>query len=211
MDIVSMIMNQLGNKENVDSVAKRTNTDTSTVQKVAQMGMPMIMDGLNKRTSEDPQASEQLANNASRHAQDDTDNLNHLLQNTDEKEGNSLLNMAFGSNEQEVETRIAEKTGTDSSKVKSILSMLAPLALSMVAKRSSSSQSLTGSGVSQLLGGLTDGVKQQSSSSGYADILSSVLGKGQSTSHSNRSSQTSNEDSAIDKAKDALGNLFDKN
>ncbi len=140
MDIVSMIMNQLGNKENVDSVAKRTNTDTSTVQKVAQMGMPMIMDGLNKRTSEDPQASEQLANNASRHAQDDTDNLNHLLQNTDEKEGNSLLNMAFGSNEQEVETRIAEKTGTDSSKVKSILSMLAPLALSMVAKRSSSSQ-----------------------------------------------------------------------
>lgn len=208
MDIVSTIMNQLGNQNSVDSVAKRANTDTSTVQKIAQMGMPMIMEGLNKRTSEDPEASEELANSASRHANDDTDNLNSFLDKSDETEGNRLLNMAFGSNEQEVETRIAEKTGTDSSKVKSVLSMLAPLALSMLAKRSSSSQSLTGSGVSQLLGGLTDNVKQQSSSSGYADILSSVLGKGQTTSKT--SNQKNNDGSTMDKAKDALGNLFDK-
>jgi len=204
MDIVSMIMSQLGNQNSVDSVAKRANTDTSTVQKIAQMGLPMIMDGLNKRTSEDSKASEELASTASRHADDDTDNLNHLLQNTDENEGNRLLNMAFGSNEQEVEKRIAEKTGTDSSKVKSVLSMLAPLALSMMAKRSTNSQSLTGSGVSQLLGGLTDNVKQQSSSSGYGDILSSVLGG----SSDNKNSSGSN--SAVDKAKDALGDLFNK-
>lgn len=205
MDIVSMIMNQLGNKNSVDSVAKRANTDSSTVQKIAQMGLPMIMDGLNKRTSQDSKASEELANSASSHADDDTDDLNHLLENTDESEGNRLLDMAFGSNEQEVEKRVAEKTGTDSSKVKSVLSMLAPLALSMVAKRSSNSESLTGSGVSQLLGGLTDNVKQQSSSSGYGDILSSVLG-----GSSDEQETSGSEKNTVDKAKDALGDLFNK-
>jgi hypothetical protein len=51
---------------------------------------------------------------------------------------------------------------------------------------------------------LTDNVKQQSSSSGYGDILSSVLGG----SSDNKNSSGSN--SAVDKAKDALGDLFNK-
>lgn len=207
MDIVSTIMNQLGNQKNLESVAKRTNTDVSTVQKIAQMGLPMIMEGLNKRTSKDSQTSEELAEKASRHANDDTDHLTDFLEKSDESEGNRLLSMAFGSKEQEVEKQIAEKTGTDTSKVKAVLSMLAPLALSMLAKRSSSGDSLTGSGVSQLLGGLTDSVKQQSSSSGYGDILSSVLGKERSSSDPN---QSTDQNSTMDKAKDALGNLFEK-
>ena len=33
MDIVSMIMNQLGNNDTMSSVAKRANTDTSTVRR----------------------------------------------------------------------------------------------------------------------------------------------------------------------------------
>ncbi|GEK91469.1 DUF937 domain-containing protein [Alkalibacterium kapii] len=203
MDIVSMIMNQLGNKDTMSSVAKRANTDTSTVQKIAQMGLPMIMDGLNKQTTKDTKVSEELANSASRHADDNTDNLDHLLKNTDESEGNRLLDMAFGSKKESVEKKVAEKTGTETSKVKSVLSMLAPLALSMIAKRSSNSQSLTGSGVSQLLGGLTDNVKKQSSNSGYGDILSSVFGGSDDSSDSSDSGN-----STVDKAKDALGNLF---
>ncbi|SFB83043.1 protein of unknown function [Alkalibacterium subtropicum] len=199
MDIVSMIMNQLGNQDRLSSVAKRANTDTSTVQKIAQIGLPMIMDGLNKRTSEDAKASEELASTASRHADDDTDDLNHLLENTDKSEGNHLLDMAFGSSETEVEKRVAQKTGTDSSTVKSILSMLAPVALSMVAKHSSNSQSLTGSGVSQLLDGLTNSVKQQSSGSGYGEMLSSVLGD-----------SSDSQNNTVNKAKDALGDLFNK-
>lgn len=203
MDIVSMIMNQLGNNDTMSSVAKRANTDTSTVQKIAQMGLPMIMDGLNKQTSKDTKASEELASSASKHADDNTENLNHLLEKTDESEGNHLLDMAFGSKKQKVEEKIAEKTGAETSKVKSVLSMLALLALSMIAKRSSNSQSLTGSGVSQLLGGLTDNVKKQSSTSDYGDILSSVFGGSDNTSNT-----SDNGDNAVDKAKDVLGNIF---
>lgn len=208
MDIVSIIMNQLGNQDNLDSVARKTNTSTSTVQKIAQMGLPMIMDGLNKRTSQDSEASKELAEKASRHTNDDMDHLNNYLDKTDETEGNRLLDMAFGSDEQEVEKRIADKTGTETSKVKSVLTMLAPLALSMLAKRGSSGQGLSGSGVSQLLGGLTDGVKQQSQSSGYGDILSSVFGNEGSSTDGKK--QSSNENNTLDKAKDTIGKLFEK-
>ncbi|MDZ7834296.1 MAG: DUF937 domain-containing protein [Alkalibacterium sp.] len=110
-------------QSNVESVAKRTNTDTSTVQKIAQMGLPMIMEGLNDRTSKDPQASEELAASASKHTGDDTEHLDKLLDKSDKTEGNRLLDMAFGSNEEEVEKRIADKTGTESSKL-NVLSCL---------------------------------------------------------------------------------------
>lgn len=201
--IVSMIMKQIGNNDTMSSIAKRANTDTSTVQKIAQMGLPMIMDGLNRQTSKDTKTSEKLANSVSKHLDDNTENLNHLLKNTDESEGNRLLDMAFGSKKQKVEERVAEKTGTETSKVKSVLSMLAPLALSMIAKRSSNSQSLTGSGVSQLLDGLTENVKKQSSDAGYGDVLSSVLGDIDDSSDTSKDG-----DNAVDKAKDVLGNLF---
>ena len=63
--------------------------------------------------------------------------------------------------------------------------------------------SLTGSGVSQLLGGLTDNVKKQSSTSDYGDILSSGFGGSDNTSNT-----SDNGDDAVDKAKDVLGNIL---
>ncbi|WP_027107734.1 DUF937 domain-containing protein [Lacticigenium naphthae] len=203
MDIVSTIMNQLMNQDSLDPIAKKTQVNTTEVQKVAQMGLPMIMEGLNQRTNQDEKVSAELASSVSKHSDDDTDHLSNFFQQAEEREGNQLLDMAFGSNEQEVESRLSQKTGVESPKVKSILAMLAPLALSMLAKRSGSSNQMTGSGVSDLLGDLSGSVRKQSPSSDIGDILSSVLGG----STKKPSSQSNN---ALDNAKDALGSIFDK-
>lgn len=195
MDIISTVLGQLKNEDTLKNVGNRANAQPSEVQNIAQKGLPLIMEGLNQRTNQDKEASAQLASSISKHEQDDVNNLSGLLQQTDQNEGSSLLNLAFGNRQSDIENQLSKETGVASSKVSNILKMIAPIALSMLAKKKGSG-SLGSSGLSSLLSGFSQDMQSQSGF-GVQNILSSFLGGNDSKDK---------DDGPLDK----LGNLFNR-
>lgn len=180
MDIISTVMNQLKDNDTLKSVGSRANAQPNEVQSVAEKGLPLILEGLNQRTNQDEKTSSQLASAVEKHEGDEASNLSQLLQKTDHNEGSSLLNMAFGGNQKNMENQLAKETGVDSSKVSTILKTIAPIALTMLAKRKGAG-ALGAGGLSSLLGGMSQDMRSQTGFN-VQGMLSNILGGGNDTS-----------------------------
>ncbi|WP_028274679.1 DUF937 domain-containing protein [Atopococcus tabaci] len=174
MDIISTVLNQLTNQDNLKHVGTRANAQPSEVQKVAQKGLPLIMEGLNQRTAKDSDTSARLASSIEKHEKDDVANLPNLFQKSNPDEGGQLLDMAFGNQQRDVESQLSKDTGVEQSKVGTILKLIAPIALSMLAKKKGSG-SLGASGISSLLSGFSGDMQKQSGFNA-SSLISGFLG-----------------------------------
>lgn len=172
MDMTS-ILNTVLKGGATDGISKATGTDSSTVEKVIQAGLPVIIGQMAKNASTPEGASKLDTAVAKDHGSGALlDSLGSLFGGGDSNaDGDKILGHVLDSEQETANQKIANKTGVDAATVAKILSFLAPLVMAYLAKKKSS-DNLDAGGVSDVL-------NQQKTSSGnpLSDIATAMLDK----------------------------------
>lgn len=161
----------------VKSIAKRLNMKQSDVAKVLSEGIPALLSGMHDNASE--QAGEEALSRAvADHGKDDASDVSAFLKGADIKDGKKILGHILGGDQKALIKKIAGDTGVTKGKTTSILAIVAPLLLALLAKKKG--------GILNLLGGLLGLGGSSSQSSGAADAIN--LAGGSSSQSSSASS-----------------------
>lgn len=123
-----------GNNREQETLANRAGVDQSEFSKIASVGLPMILQRINRNTNEE---SGNDSFNAALKQHEDFDrysSINDLSANVDPQDGQKILDHIFG-NKDNVVNEISNKRGTSSQSVISVLSVLAPVVMKYFADR----------------------------------------------------------------------------
>lgn len=160
------------------AISKRTKVDQSDVANVLSAGVPILLTGMQRNAGTDSGAAS-LRGALADHAAADVSDPAAFLKTADLKDGKKILGHVLGDDEKSIISRVSKASGVTKGKTSSILSMIAPLLLSLLGGQ----QSQQGSGFNLLgmLGGLLGGgqqepAQQQSSGGGLLDSLGGLGG-----------------------------------
>lgn len=175
MDITELLEGGLSS-EMVKGIADKAGVSQESASSVIKAASPVLLGMLGKNASTEKGAASLLG------ALNDHDGsiFNHLssfLNSDDTADGMGILGHVLGNNQDQVVNHLSQKTGVSSANVSKIITMLAPIVLGYLGRKSRTQNVNTGGGLSDLLGGLLGG---GSSSSIGTDILGSLLGGGSS-------------------------------
>lgn len=172
MDILSLLVNQLSNQETLSHLGKAVNAEPTQVKKLAQVGLPTLLEALTRNASTEEGAAS-LNNALEQHQDENVDDVLGFLKGADTQDGAKILEHILGNKSSSVQTKLASNTGLDVSQVSSLLTQFAPLVLAYLGnQKKQSNVSLNGqSGVASGLGALLDG----SGSSNLMGIASKFL------------------------------------
>lgn len=154
MNIQDLIMKQLGNPEVLDQLGKTVGANPEQVQKVAQLGLPTLLEALN-RNAGTPQGAQALAGALEQHQDANVDDLQGFLQNVDTQDGAKILQHVLSGNSGRVQNNLARQTGLDGSQVSGLLQQFAPLLLGLLGNQKKE-QNLDAAGVAGLTSQLTN-------------------------------------------------------
>jgi len=125
MDISQLLNSDLG-KQIIGGIGNQTGTSEKEVTSVVSAAAPVLLGMLHKNASSEEGASG-IMGALNKHDGSILDNLSGFFGSGDStSDGNGILKHVLGDNRNSVENAISKKTGVDSSKVSSILAMLAP-------------------------------------------------------------------------------------
>ncbi|AHM56100.1 hypothetical protein EAL2_c08000 [Peptoclostridium acidaminophilum DSM 3953] len=172
MDIMELITSQLSNQEALKKLGKSVNANPSQVEQLTQIGMPVLLEALN-RNSNTPQGAEALASALDRHQDDNVDDLIGFLDNVDTSDGEKILQHVLSDKNDRVQSNLAKQTGMDASQVSGLLAQLAPLLLGALGNQKKA-QNLDAAGVSNLTSSLT-GMLGQSEKGGLLGLATQLL------------------------------------
>ncbi|MGO4938328.1 DUF937 domain-containing protein [Fundicoccus sp. Sow4_H7] len=135
-DNVGNLMNLFtsDNTREKETLANRAGVDQSEFSKIASLGLPMILQGINRNTN-DEAGNESF--NAALKQHEDVDrysSLEELSANVDKEDGNKILNHIFGNNDNVV-NGLSNNLGFSSQSINSVLSVLAPMVMKFFADR----------------------------------------------------------------------------
>ena len=153
MDL-SSILGTLLSTDSVKTVGKSANVDSSKVQEVMSLAMPLLLKGIDKQ-AKDTSTSGSLSEALSDHGKKDVSNVGSFLGNVDLEDGAKILGHLLGSNKDSVIKDISKKSGVDAATVLKLLSTYAPLLMTLVGKntaKAGKSGSSTSSAASDLVG-----------------------------------------------------------
>lgn len=187
MKVSGSLTKQLLSDDSVKTLSKNSGATNKQVEKVVSAALPILMQGM-KNNSKTKTGAESLLSALSSHAADDTSDISAFLKNADAKDGDKIVKHVLGGSKTDIEKALAKKSGASGTEVKSILSNLAPVLLSLLGSEAQSSNT-SSSGIGSLLGGLLGAEEEEEEDSGIdvGDIASLLLG-GSSNSNSNTSS-----------------------
>lgn len=173
MDISQLLNSDLG-KQIIGGIGNQTGTSEKEATSVVSAAAPVLLGMLHKNASSEEGANG-IMGALNKHDGSILDNLSGFFGSGDStSDGNGILKHVLGDNRNSVENAISKKTGVDSSKVSSILAMLAPIIMGYLGKQTKNAGGVqSGGGLGDLLGGLLGG---SGGSSMGGDILSSILG-----------------------------------
>lgn len=172
MDIMELITSQLSNPEALKKLGKSVNANPSQVEQLTQIGMPVLLEALN-RNSNTPQGAQALAGALDRHQDDNVDDLIGFLDNVDTADGEKILQHVLSDKNDRVQSNLAKQTGMDTSQVSGLLAQLAPLLLGALGNQKKA-QNLDAAGVSNLTSSLT-GMLGQSEKGGLLGLATQLL------------------------------------
>jgi len=172
MDIMELITSQLSNPEALKKLSKSVNADESQVEQLTQLGMPVLLEALNRNAST-PQGAAALADALDSHKDDNVSDLMGFFDNVDTTDGAKILQHVLSDKNDRVQNSLARQTGMDANQVAGLLSQLAPLLLGALGNQKKD-QNLDASGVSGLTSSLT-GMLGQSEKGGLLGLAMQML------------------------------------
>ena len=161
----------------VDQIAAQLGVDPDTARSAVDHALPALVSGM-QANAQDEAGAASLATALSQH---DNGLADALLGGST---GLDAVDTADGDNRDQVVSQLAGASGVGSGLMSKILPMLAPIVMSMIAKRifgGGAQQGSGGGGLGDVLGNVLGGGQQSSGGGGLGDVLGSVLGGGQSS------------------------------
>jgi len=178
MDLTSIVGSLLSG-ETVSAASSAAGAKEDTTAAVLQAALPYLMHGLTEQ-AKDEDKSDKVAQALSTHAQNDTSDLTSFLSNVDTEDGAKILNHLFGATDTDAAQKIAKKSGVSVGQATSILSVVAPLLMSLVGQHTQQQQqqqTSSGAGLAGVLGSLLLSGGLDLDGDGKKDQASDLIGK----------------------------------
>lgn len=171
MDINDLLNSDLG-KRVINDIGSQTGVSQAQTSSVVNAAAPVLMGMLQKNAGSE-QGAAGILSALNKHDGSILDNLSGFLGSGDFSDGDGILGHVLGGKRSAVENAISAQTGVSSSKVSTILAMLAPILMGFLGKQTRASGNITDStGLGGLLGEL---LGSSGGSSLGGGILSSIL------------------------------------
>ncbi|MBE6878177.1 MAG: DUF937 domain-containing protein [Ruminococcaceae bacterium] len=154
MDLTSVLMKSLLSDDSVKSLSKKTGSSKNEVTDVLTAALPMLIKGAGQQ-AEDESTAESFLNALTKHAENDTSDMDSFMDNVDMADGAKILAHLLGSDTESTTKKVSKKSGTSNDNTAQILTAAAPLLMSVLGqenKKSSKSGSKKAS--SDLVGAL---------------------------------------------------------
>ena len=178
MDVNSLLKQLQGG--GVQTLSKAAGADEAQVNAVLKDALPVLVGKMSDNASTKDGAAA-LSKALNEHKTGDVIDAAAFLKTADSADGQKILGHILGSDKDAATKALSKKSGLSSSKVSTILSLVAPLLLSQIGNSNTSGSS--GSGLGSLLGGMLGGGSSSSSGGGLgAALLGSLLGGSSSAS-----------------------------
>jgi len=191
MNLLDMLTGQLSDNNTLNQLGQPSGADTSQVQQLVQVGLPLLMQAMGKNSST-TEGAQELTAALDQHKDADVNDIPGFLNKVDTNDGAKIVQHVLGDENDQVQRNLAKKTGMDASQVSSILTMLAPLVMGYLGQQKKE-QNLDANGVS----GMLTNTLSQSSDSGMMNMATQLL-------------DADKDGSFIDDVGDMLGKLFKK-
>lgn len=171
MDFMSLIKDQLSNPDILAKLGNSVGADADQVSKVTQLGLPALLEGLN-RNAQTQDGAEALAAALDQHKDDPVSDLSGFLRNVDQNDGAKILSHVFGGKKEKVQNNLAKQTGLQSGQVSGLLTQLAPMLLGALGNQKKE-DNLDANGIAGLLPSLGSllGGSNSGGLSGIASLL----------------------------------------
>ena len=176
----------------ISTIAKTVGAEESNVKSAVGAALPALISGMQKNVSTESGASS-LAKALSDHSGDSTKNVASFLKNVDLSDGAKIVSHILGGSKTSTTNAIAKQSGLTSSKVSQILSMIAPLLLSLIGKKNTGGDS-SSAGLGSLLGGILGG---SSDLGGLASAAAGLFGGSSESSEKTSSKQSDNKEGGL--------------
>lgn len=177
MDLSSLLSGPMG-ETILSTISSQLGLDKNQAAGAAKVAIPAILSGLNKNAqSED--GAKSLDKALEKHDAGLLGNLIGMISGNSQdllKDGGGILSHVFGDKLGEVEKDVSKKSGLSMSQVGSLMSILAPIVMSFLAKEKNDSKGGSGD-LSSLIGGLLGGSTKKSSGGGLLGAVSGMLDK----------------------------------
>jgi len=171
INLFDLISQKLNDEDTSSELAKSVGTTPDKVQKVTQLGLPTLLQGLTRNASTQ-EGAESLNRALDQHKDENVDDVKSYLSNADRSGGQKILSHIFPENEERVEKNLATQTGLKKNQVSGILSQIAPLLLAALGNEKTKSN-VDSSGIA----GFLSNIASSSSNSGMMGEAADLLDK----------------------------------
>ncbi len=171
MDISQLLSGDLG-KQLISGISGQAGTSESETSSVISAAAPALLGMLQKNASS-TEGADGILGALSKHDGSILDNLSGFFgSGGDAADGDGILGHILGDKRGTMENALSNKTGVSSSKISTILAMLAPVIMGYLGRQTRNSGGMSNSSG---LGGLLGGLLGSQGASGGGNILSSLL------------------------------------
>ena len=169
--LTEMLTQQLAGTA-ISQISSKIGADPSTTGKAVQIAVPLLLAAL-ARNSSTPAGAESLNQALTRdHDGSLLDNLMGFLGNSESADGAGILGHVLGTQRNDVESGLAQRTGLDTAATGQLLETVAPLVMAALGK-TRQEQGLDASSLSAYLGGQTQ--QAQATAPGMMEMLGGLL------------------------------------
>ena len=151
MDVTSLISTVVSD-DSVNQISRATSIPAKDVQSVLASALPSLLGGALQQSSDESTAAG-FANALTQHSASDTSNLGSFLGNVDLGDGAKIIAHLLGGSSSSVVNQASQQSGISAKDTMKILSIAAPLIMSLLGKQTSSQQS-SGSAIGSIMSGL---------------------------------------------------------
>lgn len=173
MALIDTLVKELVGPKSVGELCKSTGASSEQAQNLVKSALPILLSGMmqNASTKEGAQSLDKALND---HAPAAEKSTSSMLSKADAKDGQKIISHILGDKEKEVTKGLSKSTGLSQSQVSTMMSLLAPVVLSLVGNHKNE-ESQAQSSVSGLAGLLSAAL---SGSSGQTEQQGGVLNLG---------------------------------
>lgn len=158
MDILNMLTNFMNNQKAITQLNKSVGADSQKVEKAVQLGIPMLIEALNRNAS-NPEGAQSLTDALDQHTDDKVEDLFNFFNSVDKEDGAKILGHIFPNKNELIKKNLSRTTGLKQDQVGSLLMQLAPLLLGVLGNQKKK-QSLDAKGIANLTSVLSKNLQQ---------------------------------------------------
>ena len=131
MDLTNILLQSMLSDSSVKSLSKKTGSSKDEVSSVLSAALPLLIQGAGKQ-AEDESTAESFLNALTKHAANDTSDMDTYMDGVDMADGAKILAHLLGAETESTTKKVSKKSGTSSDNTAQILSAAAPLLMSVL-------------------------------------------------------------------------------